>query len=246
MLADALLVSLSAEEQEWTRAVHAVALRDWQRVNTKLYRVVLPSLLIDGPEFKRDDRTVREYVRLYLADGRGLIAWARSHVSVTDKDSQKKLRHTLAVARLKATATIAEISVHTQLMLDLWSLVAGNDADDATSLVDYYDELLVSMPTEPETSRVVQLRVWLANRVTDYRAGGLVATGSDWRIPTKARSERSEINLQHRETHASTIVTRGGASATEHSPTRQHYHWRRQEERSVYDGDRGPGRTAPP
>ena len=172
MLADALLVSLSAEEQEWTRAVHAVALRDWQRVNTKLYRVVLPSLLIDGPEFKRDDRTVREYVRLYLADGRGLIAWARSHVSVTDKDSQKKLRHTLAVTRLKATATIPEISVHTQLMLDLWSLVAGNDADDATSLVDYYDELLVSMPTEPETSRVVQLRVWLANRVTDHACRG--------------------------------------------------------------------------
>ena len=74
LLPDSLLVSLSPEDQEWTRAVHAVALRDWQRVNTKLYRVVLPSLLIDGPEFKHDDRAVREYVRLYLADGRGLVA----------------------------------------------------------------------------------------------------------------------------------------------------------------------------
>ena len=61
----------------------------------------------------------------------------------------------------------ASSSAPTCRTLELWRLMQGNDPNNPDSMMDYWDALLHVMPTAPEGKHVVNVRTWLAGKVTE-------------------------------------------------------------------------------
>lgn len=163
------------EHEECARR-HAETLLQWQAINTAIYWHVLPSLDLSGVEYERDLRAVNNLVEVVngrsIADGRGLVALARKNVCVSSAESQKVLVRSLHNMSLKSGSTRAQLSGHAYKMLEIWKLVNTNTIEDRGKLADFYGTLLSSMPVTPEGSHLVGTRTWLANRISDFQAGG--------------------------------------------------------------------------
>ena len=147
----------------------------WQTVNTALYWHVRPSLDIDGVHFLADSRALEDLYSVVvlddgtfksLADGRGLIKWARDFVDQSSKEQQKRLRRNIGKAELKAGSTRAQLNLHAERLFQQWKLIDGNDDKTRDGMKDYYEELLATMPTAPEGCHLTNLRMWLAGKLT--------------------------------------------------------------------------------
>ena len=106
-------------------------LLDWMAVNSAIYWHVLPSLDISGTHLLSDTRAVNRFYTVYtradgtgatVADGRGLIKWARKHVDKSSKEDQKRLQRSLGKASLKAGASRAQFNLHAEKLFQTWSL----------------------------------------------------------------------------------------------------------------------------
>ena len=124
-------------------------LKRWLQINCAIYWHVLPSLDIAGPHMLSDMRALED--RLFtvitgpdgkgrtMADGRGLIAWARQHCDRSDKVSQKALGRDIAKLELAIGASRAQLNLHAERLFQMWSLIGSNNPADRNDLADYYD-----------------------------------------------------------------------------------------------------------
>ena len=152
------------------RAAAAAHMR-FLAVNTAIYWHVLPSLELEGPDFIRDFRKASSFRAVSdgqpLADGRGLILWAMTFADMSGVGSQGRL--ILAIGKLVPGSDCAQISMHMQTLLSLWLLVDNNSRDKP---YPYYQQLLISWPSQPEGSLLTSVRTWLAGKVSDFKRGG--------------------------------------------------------------------------
>ena len=148
----------------------AVPLVQWQAVNTSIYYHVKPTLVLEG---LYEDEDLEEVLALAaplhaLADGRGLIAWARKFADVSGMKEQGDLVRVVQDAKVKASVTRAQLMVFIKMLLGQWCLIEGN-----TKMKPYpfYMQLLIALPTEPQATHIVSARSWFAQRVNDYQMG---------------------------------------------------------------------------
>ena len=172
-------VNIKAEDRVETRASKAAALEEWQRKNTALFWHYEPSLILTGPDKHRDERTIDAMVNGHCARGRTLILWAFEKAETTSLKQQTELTAKVGAAKLKAGATWTELDMYVQGLYDKWSRIAINV--NAPSLMGFWSQLLVGLPTEPAGSHLCTLRIWLAGWVLQYgqlEAGSIMPKGS--------------------------------------------------------------------
>ena len=81
----------------------------------------------------------------------------------------------LAHARVAPTATLAQLSAHLHKLHQVWCLTANANPGDRSSLAQLWEYVLASLPTtyaDAKVMHLVSLRSWLADKLTDYKAGG--------------------------------------------------------------------------
>ena len=93
-----------------------LALAEYQRLNTLLYRIVRPSLLIGGAHLEQDLERMRGWELGTLKDGNALLGWCYKFVDVRDVANQSKLKLKLFV-KLPAGASLDAFEAHSY---DLW------------------------------------------------------------------------------------------------------------------------------
>ena len=143
--------------------------KDWQADSTTIYFHVLPALIVDGLYQKQD----QEYIdslwnpATSIANGRELCLWALKKASVDNIEAQTQLRRTVGDARLKAGATRAALEVFMMHLWEKWKLITGNEKP-----YEFYQQLLIAMPTEPQSSHLTSVRTWISSQMLDYLKGG--------------------------------------------------------------------------
>ena len=143
--------------------------KDWQADSTTIYFHVLPALIVDGLYQKQD----QEYIdslwnpATSIANGRELCLWALKKASVDNIEAQTQLRRTVGDARLKAGATRAALEVFMMHLWEKWKLIIGNEKP-----YEFYQQLLIAMPTEPQSSHLTSVRTWISSQMLDYLKGG--------------------------------------------------------------------------
>ena len=158
----------SKEERD---AAYAYELSEYQRKYTALHDIVEPSLQISGLHYHADRRKLDRFARDGLGDGAGLISWVRSFADVSDPTAQAKIQLDFQSARLKSGSNLYQLELHCAQMLERWLMLQHVDHSHPMS---YYQQLLVSLPTEPDGAKLPQLRVWLAGKIEDMRLGDSV------------------------------------------------------------------------
>ena len=140
----------------------------WLDVNTSLYWHVHPSVDIDGAHFLQDDRMLESFCSGLYADGRGLLRRLLQFVDASSPALQRALARKLAECTIDAKgATRSALNRHAEVLKQIWELIDGNDLDDPASLLNFWSDLVASMPTAPAESQLVAVRTWLANRIAD-------------------------------------------------------------------------------
>ena len=146
----------------------AKALAQYQAINTSIYWHVVPALDVSGAARIRDLRKIQSFVSGTLADGKALIEWALGFASLASMDKQAELFITLRNKKLKSSATIEELDKFLHDTLDLWLLLAGSKRSEP---LGYYKQLLVSLPTEPQQTHLVNVRTHFAVELRKWTAG---------------------------------------------------------------------------
>ena len=143
----------------------------FQAVNTAIFWHLLPSLDLSGPHSLRDERYVNSLVLRQLADGRSLLEWCDSFVDASSKSVQKNLRNSIGASLLKAGSSRAQLNVHAEKLFQHWSLIEGHDATEPASLVDYWEELLETLPAASGADQLLTaLRTWFVGQVDLMKA----------------------------------------------------------------------------
>ena len=155
-----------AKEQGERDARFRVAYAEWQHYNTALYWALVSAFKLEGPWQEADARTVEGFLGDLAADGNAFLLWGRSFASLADKESQSKLRSNVAAMRLAVGSSQVALHKHCELLRQQWELLLNTQHDD---VLDYWDTLLVSLPTRPEGSMLVTVRTWLVGRVEELR-----------------------------------------------------------------------------
>ena len=150
-------------------AVTAQKKVDWQTDSTTIYFHVLPALIIDGLYQKQDQDYVDSLWNpsTSIANGRELCLWALKKASVDNIEAQTQLRRTVGDARLKAGATRAALEVFMMHLWEKWKLITGNERP-----YEFYQQLLIAMPTEPQSSHLTSVRTWISGQMGDLLRGG--------------------------------------------------------------------------
>ena len=149
-------------------AAHQVALVEWWDMNTALYYLLAPAFILDGPLMRSDTVFIEQhFVKQQWRDGKGLYNWLMLFGTDDTVKAQQSLQAKVGSASLHASADISQLQSHCDELFSNWSRIAGNDSAKPES---YVWRLLTSMPSEPPAAKVVLLRDWLAQRVTDQSA----------------------------------------------------------------------------
>ena len=150
------------------------AATEWQALNTAVFWHVLPSLdLITSPH-PADTRKVESLYAAQIADGAGLLDWLDTFVSTAGTRLQRQLKRVVASTALPLPPTRASLSNHAEKLFQGWQLIAGHDPGSPASLLDYWDELLDSIPTAADGAAALltlSLRGWLVRALELVRAG---------------------------------------------------------------------------
>lgn len=158
--------NIKEEGNTVTRSVAAAAAKQrehWIRVNTALFWHVRPAIVLTGPDADRDQRHIDTMVMGHLARGRALILWALSFADDSSLGDQTKLTLDVGAARLKTDATWTEFNLYVQGLHEKWARIKANM--HAASLLGFYQQLLVGIPTEPASAHLTTLRTFLATWV---------------------------------------------------------------------------------
>jgi len=137
----------------------------YQRLNTKLWDAIRPTIVIDGP-FEMNDRLHMSTMFMIgdLRDGKGLWTWANSFGQTSDWNSQVEITNRLATyATLAIHSDRSQIIKHYLDLLELWLTLDGSDALRPQA---FYVRLLASLPVAPSSEKVVLLRNFIAELVT--------------------------------------------------------------------------------
>jgi hypothetical protein len=148
----------------------ATAAEDWFIINTAIYWHVLPSLILDGVDKRRDQEYIDTLVRGLRAHGRGLVTWADSKAKTTGIDMQTKLILKVQTSKLKEQASLVQLKQHYDYLYDNWELLTTSDRNDPST---FYSQLIISMPSKPEGSHLDRLRIWFAGELRKWQSGAL-------------------------------------------------------------------------
>ena len=101
-----------------------------------------------------------------LRDGKGFLQFATSFKAEGSTKAQSQYMRDLDT-KLAASATQTQIQVHCYTLLAIWQMIRGNDISEPEA---FYHYLMESFPLEPESGKVVQLRGWVAEQITEESA----------------------------------------------------------------------------
>ena len=139
------------------------AVLQYQDEGTKLFDMVRPSLLISTDYAQMDLRAISEMKRGQVKDGRALLRWAMSFVDSSSLSCQIKLMNELNKKKLEVNATKLQLSTHMISLLELWLQKEGADINKPA---EYFQRLIMSMPTEPEGA-LVRVRSKIADMINE-------------------------------------------------------------------------------
>ena len=139
------------------------AVLQYQDEGTKLFDMVRPSLLISTDYAQMDLRAISEMKRGQVKDGRALLRWAMSFVDSSSLSCQIKLMEELNKKKLEVNATKLQLSTHMISLLELWLQKEGANINQPA---EYFQRLLMSMPTEPEGA-LVRVRSKIADMINE-------------------------------------------------------------------------------
>ena len=106
----------------------------------------------------------REFSSGDLRDGKGFLQFVTGFKA---EDSVKKAQSQYLRdldKKLSANATLTQVQVHCDTLLAKWCKIRGNDFSLPEA---FYHYLLESIPLEPEAAKIVRLRGWVAERMTE-------------------------------------------------------------------------------
>ena len=140
----------------------------FRRRDAALFDIVRPSLLICGDYAQMDLRAISEMKRVNVTgqmvkDGRALLRWALSHVDYSSLSCQMKLMEELNKKKIEVNATKLQLSTHMISLLELWLQKEGANINKPA---EYFQRLLMSMPTEPEGA-LVRVRSKIADMISE-------------------------------------------------------------------------------
>ena len=141
--------------------LYEAAVTQYQWEGTRLFDLVRPSLLIDGPYANRDIRLIATWKNGSVKDGRALLRWAFSFVDRSSVANQMEVLKEMQAMSLSGKATLFEMTEHFLKLWELWlSLTTSKRAEPAS----FFQILLLSMPTAPE-GPVVHVRREMAKLI---------------------------------------------------------------------------------
>lgn len=139
------------------------AVLQYQDEGTKLFDIVRPSLLISTDYAQMDLRAISEMKRGQVKDGRALLRWAMSFVDYSSLSNQIKLMEEMNEKKIEVNATKLQLSTHMISLLELWLQKEGANINKPA---EYFQRLLMSMPTEPEGA-LVRVRSKIADMINE-------------------------------------------------------------------------------
>ena len=144
------------------------AVLQFQAEGTALFNIVRPSLLICSDYAQMDLRAISEMKRVnrlgqMVKDGRALLRWALRHVDYSSLSCQIKLMEELNKKKIEVNATKLQLSTHMISLLELWLQKEGANINKPA---EYFQRLLMSMPTEPEGA-MVRVRSKIADMINE-------------------------------------------------------------------------------
>ena len=148
--------------QETIAAHYAAAMMEYQVFNTAFWDVVEPSLPFEGAYKSMDRLQLKEFMNDDLRDGVGLYNYVRELTDVNPIDKRIEAMQALAAhGKLSADArvTLVQIDKHSNGLLAKWLDVHGNGA--TIDVVDFRTRLVASLPDEPFSSKIVNIRMHL-------------------------------------------------------------------------------------
>ena len=144
----------------------AANMRSYQHWNALLYHLLQGCMDLSGTHYRLDtDYISQHFAAGDLRDGKGLYLWATSFKTAADPTAQGELLRKVYAKGLVSVSIGGEALVKhiTDLAAD-WSVITGNSKEQPAG---FYDALLNTLPTKPETSKVVIFRTWIATKVAD-------------------------------------------------------------------------------
>ena len=98
-----------------------------------------------------------------LRDGKGFYEFAVGFKTEGSTKAQSQFMRDLDT-KLSATASQTQIQVHCDALLATWLSIRGNSIAEPDA---FYHYLMESLPLEPESAKVVRLRSWVAEQITE-------------------------------------------------------------------------------
>ena len=149
------------------RVMHGKAVREWQRENTDVFYILRNSVNLEGPHNKADLAMLEQKFSYGdLRDGKGFLQFATSFNAQSSTKAQSQYMRDLDT-KLAASASQTQIQVHCDTLLATWQLIRGNDIQHPEA---FYHYLIESFPLEPESGKIVRLRGWIAEQITEESA----------------------------------------------------------------------------
>ena len=149
------------------RHMHAKAVHEWQRENTDVFYILRNSVNLEGPHNKADLAMLEQkFSSGDLRDGKGFFDFATGFKAESSTKAQSQYMRDLDT-KLTASATQTQIQVHCDTLLSTWLMIRGNTIAEPDA---FYHYLMESLPLEPESAKVVRLRGWIAEQITEESA----------------------------------------------------------------------------
>jgi hypothetical protein len=150
------------------------AMADYQSLNTVVWDLIRSSVDLSGAYEVVDLQRCKERFMIGdLRDGVGFMTWALS-LAKTDpiQDQIKALKALNDFPALDGSKQVTRVmlDVHTSRLVQVWSAVSGNDSRQTSRLLDFRARLLMSIPHQPLTSKVVLCRQYLVDAIRDKKA----------------------------------------------------------------------------
>ena len=134
--------------------------------NTDVYHLLRASMLMQGPSVEADIKLFHEHFHLNdYRDGKGLYTWATTQVPAPlSISAQSDLLDTFQNAKLSENATVSMFSTHCTALFNTRGHIIGNVVSRPAS---YYHKLMASIPTKPDACKLVLVRNWMTEKLTD-------------------------------------------------------------------------------
>ena len=146
------------------RHMHAKAVQEWQQENTDVFYILRNSISLEGPHNKSDLAMLEhKFSAGDLRDGKGFYEFATGFRTESSTKAQSQYMRDLDT-KLSASASQTQIQVHCDTLLSTWLLIRGNSIGEPDA---FYHYLMESLPLEPESAKVVRLRGWIAEQITE-------------------------------------------------------------------------------